>query len=100
MQARRRARQPSAPTATATDEPRIIQHPDGYYWCSDEHEMGPFATLDDARADMQAAEASEQADVGPSETIEQVEDDIGVEGWIDPETGSLAEEQRPRIEEH
>ena len=100
MQATRRPRQSTAPLATATGEPRIIQHPDGYYWCTDDHEVGPFAKLDDARADMQAAVESDRMETGPAETVEQVEDDIGVENWIDPETGSLAEEQRPRIEEH
>ncbi|HTT13516.1 MAG TPA: hypothetical protein VMG60_21805 [Burkholderiaceae bacterium] len=80
-------------------EPRIVQHPDGYYWLTELHEVGPFATFDDARADMQLAESSE-AGVEPGESTEQAEDDIGVESWIDPETGSLAEEQRPRIEDH
>ena len=100
MQATRRLRQSTTPLATATGEPRIIQHPDGYYWCTDDHEVGPFANLDDARADMQAEVESDRMETGPAETVEQVEDDIGVENWIDPETGSLAEEQRPRIEEH
>jgi hypothetical protein len=99
MQARRRPRHSAPSTGTPTDEPRIVQHPDGYYWCSEEHEVGPFTSFDDARADLQSAELSEM-DPAPVETIEQVEDDIGVESWIDPDTGSLAEEQRPRIEEH
>jgi hypothetical protein len=29
----------------------------------------------------------------------QVRDDIGVDNWVDSDTGSLAEEQRPCIEE-
>lgn len=91
----------SVPTIeTETAEPRIVQHPDGYYWCTDAHEVGPFATFDEARSDMEAADASEGADMAPDETLAQVEDDIGVETWIDPETGSPAEEERPRIEEH
>jgi len=85
---------------TPTDEPLIVQHPDGYYWFTQVHEVGPFATFDDARADMDATETSDVAGVEPGETLAQAEDDIGVENWIDPDTGSLAEEQRPRIEEH
>ena len=100
MKPRRRLRQPTTPGATATSEPRIVQHPDGFYWCSDEHEVGPFANLDDARADMQSAEQADEIDIAPAETIEEVEDDIGVEAWIDPETGSLADEQRTLIEDH
>lgn len=100
MKPSRRPRRSSATTETATSEPRIVQHPDGYYWCTDAHEVGPFENFDDARADMDAAEASAVSSVEPDETREQVEDDIGVENWIDPETGTLAEEQRPRIEDH
>jgi hypothetical protein len=84
------------------EELRIVQHPDGYYWRSGTHEVGPYASVDDARADMQAAEAAEggEGSMEPGETLQQAEDDIGVESWIDPETGALAEEQRPRIEDH
>jgi hypothetical protein len=105
----RRPRGAATTTGTQTSEPGIVQHPDGYYWCSEAHEVGPFATFDDARADMDANTVSELAgagpgetleQIGPGETLEQIEDDIGVESWIDPETGSLAEEQRPRVEEH
>jgi len=99
MQARRRPRHSTPSTAEPTGEPRIVQHPDGYYWLSEEHEVGPFTTFDDARADMQSAESAE-VNAAPVETVEQVEDEIGVESWIDPDTGSLAEEQRPRIEDH
>ncbi len=95
---RKRLRQP-APANVDADESRIVQHPDGYYWLSDVHEVGPFASYDDARADMDAAQVAEDA-VEPSESLAEAEEDIGVETWIDPETGAPAEEQRPRIEDH
>lgn len=103
MKPKRRLRQPVAETSATDedrrDEARIVQHPDGYYWLGGLHEVGPFTTLADARADMDAAEVADPS-AEPGETLAQAEDDIGVDTWIDPETGAPAEEQRPRIEDH
>jgi hypothetical protein len=99
QQPRKRLRQPAPVADVETGESRIVQHPDGYYWLTELHEVGPFATLDDARADMEATGAGEGG-IEPGETLAQAEEDIGVETWIDPETGAPAEEQRPRIEDH
>lgn len=100
MKAPRRARQPTGAAGIETSEPRIVQHPDGFYWFVEAHEVGPFSSFDDARADMEAAGMSDESGVEPGETLQEAEADIGMEGWIDPETGAPAEEQRPRIEEH
>jgi hypothetical protein len=100
MQASRRLRTTAPTQAVATEEPRILRHPDGFYWRNALHEVGPFATLADARADMDSAQTADAAGLASDESLQQVEDDIGVESWIDNDTGSLAEEQRPRIEEH
>jgi hypothetical protein len=81
------------------DRTRIIERPDGYYWL-DQHtgkETGPFPTLEEAVAELQAAEGG---DYEPGETLEEAEDEIGVSGWIDPDTGEPAEEGVPRIEDH
>ncbi len=99
MKAKTRQRQAAPAQDAATPDARIVQHPDGYYWQSDLHEVGPFATLDDARADMDAADDEETAEA-PGETLAEAEEDLGVEGWIDPDTGAPAEEGRPRIEDH
>ena len=99
MQASRRLRV-AAPTETVeTDEPRIAPHPDGFYWRNELHEVGPFATFEDARADMDSAQTAEGAALVSDESLNQVQDDIGVDNWVDSDTGSLAEEQRPCIEE-
>ena len=37
---------------------------------------------------------------GDADIIEEVAAQVGQAGWIDPETGALAEESRVRIEEH
>ena len=80
------------------DHTRVIERPDGYYWQATDtgEEYGPFDTLDEAVADMQAAET----DFEPSETLEEAESELGVADWIDPDTGEPAEESVPRIEDH
>lgn len=86
-------------TPSAPDTTRIVERPDGFYWLSRSggREYGPFATLLEAEQDRRdnGEEAPE-----PGETLEQVQADIGVANWIDPDTGEPAEEERPRIEEH
>jgi len=86
------------------DRTRIIERPDGFYWQAAEtgEEYGPFDTLEEAIADMQAGgEAAEgDTDYEPSETLEEAEAELGVAEWIDPETGEPAEESVPRIEDH
>lgn len=81
------------------DRTRVIERPDGVYWQSkdDGREYGPFATLAEAVADMQSRD-----DTGyePGESLEEAEADIGIETWVDPETGLPAKESVPRIEDH
>lgn len=81
------------------DRTRIIERPDGFYWLDKaaEREYGPFATLLEAVEDM---EFSADALDSEGESIEEAEQEIGVSGWIDPDTGEPAEESVPRIEEH
>jgi len=78
---------------------RILERPDGFYWQSREtgEEFGPFATLPEATEDM---EYSADSDFEPGETVEQAESEIGISEWVDPDTGELAEELTPRIEDH
>ena len=40
------------------------------------------------------------SDYEPGETVAQAEAEIGISDWVDPETGELAEELTPRIEDH
>ena len=81
------------------DRARILERPDGFYWQSREtgEEFGPFATLLEATEDM---EYNADSDFEPGETIEQAEAEIGISEWVDPDTGELAEELTPRIEDH
>jgi hypothetical protein len=86
-------------TTPEFDHTRIIERPDGFYWQEKDgsREYGPFATLVEAAMDMQAADEPELA---PEETVEEAESEIGIAGYRDPDTGELAEEERPRLEEH
>jgi hypothetical protein len=81
----------------------IIERPDGFYWLSEAtgDEYGPFPTAAEAVRDMQfdAAEA-EDYEPEPEETVEEAEAEIGVSGWIDPDTGDLGESWTPRLEDH
>jgi hypothetical protein len=81
------------------DKASVVERPDGYYWQSrdSDKEFGPFPTLLEAVEDMQY---SADSDFEPGESVEQAEDEIGIADWVDPETGELAEELKPRIEDH
>lgn len=77
----------------------IMLRPDGYYWQAPDgkQDFGPFESIEMAMADMGATD--EQAPE-PGETLQEAEDEIGIAGWIDPETGEPAEGQSPpRLEE-
>lgn len=81
----------TAPDDTAE---RIFSRPDGWYWLAPDgrQEIGPFATLAEAQADMDSGEMSAWA---PDETLAEAESEIGVADWIDPESGEPAEGQSP-----
>ena len=81
------------------DRRRIIERPDGFYWRAESggDEYGPFPTMAEAVADMQATGDSSYE---PGETLEEAEDEIGISSWIDPDTGEPAEESIPRTEDH
>ena len=81
------------------DRARIVERPDGFYWQSQDggEDFGPFATLLEAVEDMQYTADS---DFEPGESVQQAEAEIGISEWVDPETGELAEELTPRIEDH
>ena len=81
------------------DRTRIVERPDGFYWQAKEggREFGPFATLLDAVQDM---EAGGEGAPEEGETLAEAEDEIGIADYKDADSGELAEEHRPRIEDH
>jgi hypothetical protein len=72
----------------------IMLRPDGYYWQTPDgkHDFGPFESIELALADRGAID---EQDPEPGETLQEAEDEIGIAGWIDPETGEPAEGQSP-----
>ena len=78
---------------------RVIGRPDGFYWrdSGSGKLFWPFATLLDAVNDMTY---DPEAGPEPGETLEEAESEVGMAGWIDPDTGAPAEEEVPRVEEH
>ena len=77
---------------------RIVERPDGFYWVDLETsvEFGPFATVTLAIADM---ESSPESDFEPGETPQEAEAELGISDWIDQETGELAENSAPHLED-
>ena len=73
---------------------RIVARPDGYHWLAlnGRQEFGPFETVEQARADMDAAD--ERA-LAPAITLPEAEREIGIAEWLDPETGEPAEGPSP-----
>ena len=78
---------------------RVVERPDGFYWQSADRreENGPFQTLPEA---VEAMNSGGESALEPGESLEEAEDEIGIAGWIDPDTGQPAEESVPRIDDN
>lgn len=77
-------------SVTEVDLGQVVHRPNGYYWQAPDgtQEIGPFATMEEALAEMQTADAD---DAEPGESLEEAEDELGIADWIDPDTGEPAE---------
>jgi len=88
------------PPASRDETPRghVVERPDGFYWeAKDEDKAyGPFPTRAEADADMLSAGDEE---LGPAESLQEAESEIGMADWVDPDTGGPAEDNVPHIEE-
>lgn len=92
-------RKPSAsmkavPQSSGERAGQVLARPDGYYWraARDSQEFGPFATREEALADMLVADDEAPA---PGESLREAESELGIADWIDPETGEPAEGLSP-----
>jgi hypothetical protein len=89
---------PVAGTPLDSDDARVVERPDGFYWQSRSgREYGPFATLLEA---LQDKELWNENALEPGETLEEAEAEVGIPGGIDPESGEPAEIDGPHLEEH
>ena len=90
----------NAPVENAPLAGHVIERPDGFYWEAKKGEThGPFATLAEAEADLLAGGAAAEEDVEVPE-VQEAESELGINEWIDPDTGGPAEDNVPRIEDH
>src|SRR5437870_12367437 len=87
--------------AEAAPQGRVIERPDGFYWeAKQKGEVhGPFATLAEAEADLLSGGAAAEDPEAP-EALQEAESELGINEWIDPDTGGPAEDNVPRIEHH
>ena len=76
--------------ASTGDAGEIVERPDGYHWIAPDgrQEFGPFETLELAQA---YRDEYDEGAPEPAETVQEVEAEIGMSDWIDPETGEPAE---------
>ncbi len=91
---------PAEPVSTPA-QGHVVERPDGFYWEAKKGEPhGPFPTLAEAEADMLSDGAGEEEEVEPAEGLLEAESELGINEWIDPDTGGPAEDNVPRIEDH
>ena len=85
---------PDAEDGPDTAQPDIIERPDGFYWLAEDGrvEVGPFDSYEAAEADRDGAAGDAPE---PGETLQEAESELGMNGWLDSETGSLVEGQSP-----
>jgi hypothetical protein len=91
----------SEDSLAAPEGTRIVERPNGFFWCDQDTgaEFGPFDSLAEALADANAGEEADLA-LAPGSALHEIEEEIGLADWIDPDTGSPAEGYAPHIEDH
>jgi hypothetical protein len=83
-----------APSADA----QLVEHPDGWYWVAPggRQQFGPYASAQQARADFDRGQDGPPEE---GETLTEAEAELGLADWIDPDTGALAEDAGPHIDD-
>ncbi|MFA7269102.1 MAG: hypothetical protein WC073_07150 [Sterolibacterium sp.] len=81
------------------EDARIIERPDGFYSQNKRtnEEFGPFATFPEAVASL---DNIANIELESDDDLKEIEEELGIADWIDPDTGEPAEESVPHIEEH
>ena len=97
MKSKRSAKKKALPEE-ALPRGRILERPDGFYWEAQGELNGPFASLAEAEADLLSGGGSEA--VTDPDLLQETESELGINEWIDPDTGGPAEDSVPRIEDH
>jgi len=78
---------------TEVDGGQVVLRGDGYHWqaAGGKLEFGPYATMEEALAELAAACSEEEAEAEPGESLAEAEGELGIADWIDPDTGEPAE---------
>jgi len=78
------------------EQPQLIERPDGFYWQNKftGKLYGPFVSSIDA---MEDAQYQEDSDYEEGASLGEAESEIGISGWVDPDTGELAECSAPHF---
>ena len=90
---------PAAAPVIDGASPDVVERPDGYHWqATDGHQGGgPFESYELAQADRDAV--GDEA-LAPGETLQETVHEIGIDDWIDAETGGTADsESSPHLQE-
>jgi len=85
------------------DQASVVERPDGFYWQdkATNQLFGPFSSVSEAAQEMQNQSAiNVDNDFEVGESLEEAEAEIGIAGWIDPETGELAEDCTTHLNEN
>ena len=87
-------------TSAYFDKTCVIERPDGFYWVKQETaaEYGPFVSLLEAVQDMEYSDGDQIENL--AEDLHEIEEEIGINDWIDPDTGEPAEETFTHLEDH
>jgi hypothetical protein len=85
--------------AAELEDVRVVERPDGFWVqpLAGGPESGPYASLIEAIEDQRETDEEEPQS---AQSLAEVESEIGVSDWIDPETSELAEDNVPHLEEH
>ena len=90
---------PTPQDTTDFNDSDVIERPDGFY-LQDRRtgkEYGPYATFLEAAAGL---ENNANTELEPGEDLKEAEEELGIADWVDPDTGALAEESVPHLEDH
>ena len=79
----------------------VIERPDGFYWESKKkgRDLRPVRHARRGRG-RHALRRRDRRGRPEAEGLQEAESELGINEWIDPDTGGPAEDNVPRIEDH
>jgi hypothetical protein len=92
----------SAAPAPATRQSSIVEGDDGFFWLDSETDalVGPFRTRAEAIADRDSPGLSSDAlydAAAEAEAVHEMEAEIGIDDFIDPDTGEPTHGYEPHV---